>query len=128
MRPWQKDAIAFHCCLWRLARKIGVLSDAKEELDRAFRPEKQGECTLPHLLNALDGVGNAEGVIASANHPEDLDAAILKRPGRFDRGRVLRGAQPTAAAAVLSAAVPGTHHGAIGAIGRDQRADELRAG
>ena len=58
-----------------------------EELDRAFRPDKKGECTLPHLLNALDGVSNAEGVIvvASANHPEDLDAAILKRPGRFDR-------------------------------------------
>jgi hypothetical protein len=58
-----------------------------EELDRAFLPEKKCDCTLPHLLNTLDGVGNAEGVIvvASANHPEDLDAAILKRPGRFDR-------------------------------------------
>lgn len=58
-----------------------------EELDRAFLPEKKGDCTLPHLLNTLDGVGNAEGIIvvASANHPEDLDAAILKRPGRFDR-------------------------------------------
>jgi hypothetical protein len=58
-----------------------------EELDRAFLPDKKGECTLPHLLNTLDGVGNAEGIIvvASANHPEDLDAAILKRPGRFDR-------------------------------------------
>lgn len=58
-----------------------------EELDRAFRPDQKGDCTLPHLLNTLDGVGNAEGVIvvASANHPEDLDAAVLKRPGRFDR-------------------------------------------
>ncbi len=58
-----------------------------EELDRAFLPGQKHDCTLPHLLNALDGVGNAEGVIvvASANHPEDLDAAILKRPGRFDR-------------------------------------------
>lgn len=58
-----------------------------EELDRAFKQDKKGDCTLPHLLNTLDGVGNAEGVmvVASANHPEDLDAAILKRPGRFDR-------------------------------------------
>jgi hypothetical protein len=58
-----------------------------EELDRAFLPDKKGDCTLPHLLNTLDGVGNAEGVIvvASANHPEDLDTRILKRPGRFDR-------------------------------------------
>jgi cell division protease FtsH len=32
-------------------------------------------------------VGSQDGVIvvATANHPEALDAAILKRPGRFDR-------------------------------------------
>jgi ATP-dependent 26S proteasome regulatory subunit len=39
------------------------------------------------LLNCLDGVGSQDGVlvVASANHPEALDAAVLKRPGRFDR-------------------------------------------
>lgn len=34
-------------------------------------------------------------VVATANHPEDLDEAILKRPGRFDR--VIRFALPDAA-------------------------------
>jgi ATP-dependent 26S proteasome regulatory subunit len=39
------------------------------------------------LLNCLDGVGTQDGVIvvATANDPTCLDAAILKRPGRFDR-------------------------------------------
>jgi ATP-dependent Zn protease len=39
------------------------------------------------LLNCLDGVGSQDGVIvvATANDPTCLDAAILKRPGRFDR-------------------------------------------
>jgi ATP-dependent 26S proteasome regulatory subunit len=39
------------------------------------------------LLNCLDGVGSQDGVVvvATANDPTCLDAAILKRPGRFDR-------------------------------------------
>ena len=39
------------------------------------------------LLNCLDGVGTQDGIIvvATANDPTCLDAAILKRPGRFDR-------------------------------------------
>ena len=39
------------------------------------------------MLNCLDGVGTQDGVIvvATANEPTCLDAAILKRPGRFDR-------------------------------------------
>ncbi|WP_031499315.1 AAA family ATPase [Bryobacter aggregatus] len=60
-----------------------------EEIDRLFAEGKKEDlnCTLSHLLNYLDGVGNQEGVIvvATANHPELLDQAILKRPGRFDR-------------------------------------------
>jgi hypothetical protein len=61
-----------------------------EEIDRFFPSDKQerlSHCSLPHLLNCLDGVANTDGVVvvATANHPELLDAAILKRPGRFDR-------------------------------------------
>jgi ATP-dependent 26S proteasome regulatory subunit len=39
------------------------------------------------LLNELDGFADNEGVvvIASTNHPEKLDPAILDRPSRFDR-------------------------------------------
>ena len=39
------------------------------------------------FLNELDGFRNNEGllIIASSNHPERIDEAILKRPSRFDR-------------------------------------------
>lgn len=61
-----------------------------EEVDRFFplaKEEKLSQCSLPNLLNCLDGVASEDGVIvvATANHPERLDVAILKRPGRFDR-------------------------------------------
>jgi hypothetical protein len=60
-----------------------------EDMDRLFSKLEKSDCgvSLGHLLNCLDGAGNQEGVIvvATANHPEVLDAAVLKRPGRFDR-------------------------------------------
>ncbi len=39
------------------------------------------------FLNELDGFASSEGilVIASSNHPEHIDEALLKRPSRFDR-------------------------------------------
>jgi len=39
------------------------------------------------LLNELDGFETNTGVVvlATTNHPERLDAAILNRPSRFDR-------------------------------------------
>jgi ATP-dependent 26S proteasome regulatory subunit len=48
------------------------------------------------LLNCLDGVSTGDGVItiATANSPTQLDPAILKRPGRFDR--VIQFAAPDA--------------------------------
>jgi hypothetical protein len=62
-----------------------------EDIDRAFpRTPSQlapTKVSLSHLLNCLDGLGTQEGVIvvATANDPTTLDAAILRRPGRFDR-------------------------------------------
>lgn len=61
-----------------------------EDLDRVFIDDdqkKHPQITLQHFLNCLDGVGTEDGVIvvATANDPSRLDAAILKRPGRFDR-------------------------------------------
>lgn len=43
--------------------------------------------SLQQLLNCLDGIDSQDGVIvvATANDPTVLDAAILRRPGRFDR-------------------------------------------
>jgi hypothetical protein len=62
-----------------------------EDLDRAFPTEgkrtQERRVSFQTLLNCLDGVGTQDGVIvvATANDPTCLDAAILKRPGRFDR-------------------------------------------
>lgn len=62
-----------------------------EDLDRAFPAEgkhtKERSVSFQTLLNCLDGVGTQDGVIvvATANDPTCLDAAIHKRPGRFDR-------------------------------------------
>lgn len=62
-----------------------------EDIDRMFAKQAQEEnkrsITLQHFLNCMDGVSANEGVVvvATANHPTNLDNAILKRPGRFDR-------------------------------------------
>jgi hypothetical protein len=60
-----------------------------EDIDRAFPRGGQSKCqvSMQQLLNCLDGIATQEGVIvvATANEPTSLDAAILKRPGRFDR-------------------------------------------
>lgn len=69
-----------------------------EEIDRFFpvaKEEKLSQCSLANLLNCLDGLASEDGVavVATANYPERLDAAILKRPGRFDR--VIHFAEPS---------------------------------
>lgn len=60
-----------------------------EDIDRLFPSSGATACgiSLQALLNCLDGVGTGDGVItiATANSPAQLDRAILKRPGRFDR-------------------------------------------
>src|ERR1700736_5179771 len=60
-----------------------------EDIDRAFPRTGQSktEISLQQLLDCLDGVGSEEGIIvvATANEPNCLDPAILRRPGRFDR-------------------------------------------
>jgi hypothetical protein len=62
-----------------------------EDLDRLYGKDSENEnktkITLQHLLNCLDGLGSKDGtiVVATANNPENLDSAILRRPGRFDR-------------------------------------------
>jgi SpoVK/Ycf46/Vps4 family AAA+-type ATPase len=71
-----------------------------EDLDRAFPMEgkrtKERTVSFQTLLNCLDGVGSQDGVlvVATANDPTCLDAAILKRPGRFDRVVQFRNPDP----------------------------------
>ncbi len=55
-----------------------------EDLDRLSTGHR---VSMSSLLNMLDGMESAEGVIvlATTNAPEKLDPALLHRPSRFDR-------------------------------------------
>jgi len=54
-----------------------------EDVDTIF----DGDITLSYFLNRLDGLAPMEGVLlmATTNHPEKLDEALVERPSRFDR-------------------------------------------
>jgi hypothetical protein len=43
--------------------------------------------TLSHFLNKLDGFENLDRILllATTNHPENIDPALISRPSRFDR-------------------------------------------
>jgi hypothetical protein len=64
------------------ARRSAPCLVVLEDLDALIKNENRA-----FLLNELDGFADNEGVvvIASTNHPEKLDPAILDRPSRFDR-------------------------------------------
>jgi len=67
-----------------------------EDLDTLLGPTKASVSTF---LNLLDGIDQRHGrglmLIATTNHPENLDPAINNRPGRFDV--VMEVAKPTRA-------------------------------
>jgi SpoVK/Ycf46/Vps4 family AAA+-type ATPase len=65
-----------------VARRNAPCVVVMEDLDALIEDENRA-----FLLNELDGFAVNEGVvvIASTNHPEKLDPAILDRPSRFDR-------------------------------------------
>jgi hypothetical protein len=64
------------------ARRSAPCLIVLEDLDSLIEDENRA-----FLLNEMDGFADNEGivVIASTNHPEKLDPAILDRPSRFDR-------------------------------------------
>lgn len=64
------------------AREVTPCCLVFEDLDAMITPENRSV-----FLNQLDGFANANGLLtlATTNHPERLDPAILERPSRFDR-------------------------------------------
>jgi AAA+ superfamily predicted ATPase len=68
--------------VFKRARMTGPCVVVLEDLDAMVTDENRA-----FFLNELDGfeVNTGVAVIATTNHPEKLDAAILERPSRFDR-------------------------------------------
>ena len=87
-RPFEEDIVA---AMFREAAESTPAIIVLEDLDRCYPTEREKEpesrIPLQQLLNHLDGVGSQNGivVVATANNPSILDAAVLRRPGRFDR-------------------------------------------
>jgi ATP-dependent 26S proteasome regulatory subunit len=76
----------FQTAAWA-APAVIVLEDIDRFFDRKSESCTEAKVSLQHLLNCLDGATTQDGVIvvATANNPQVLDPAILRRPGRFDR-------------------------------------------
>lgn len=64
------------------AREVSPCCLVFEDLDAMITPQNRST-----FLNQLDGFADASGLLtlATTNHPEQLDPAILERPSRFDR-------------------------------------------
>jgi AAA+ superfamily predicted ATPase len=64
------------------AREVTPCCLVFEDLDALITPKNRST-----FLNQLDGFANASGMLtlATTNHPESLDPAIIDRPSRFDR-------------------------------------------
>lgn len=60
-----------------------------EDIDRFFPKDgpPQTSVSLSCILNSLDGSVERRNtiIIATANHPENIDQQVLARPGRFDK-------------------------------------------
>ena len=75
----QQEAIK---AIFRRARQLAPCILAFEDIDGLV-----DEHNRTVFLNELDGFRQNDGllIIASSNHPEKIDEALLKRPSRFDR-------------------------------------------
>jgi chaperone BCS1 len=72
--------------LARELKSVSASNNGKEKQQGNNNRQPGTGITLSGLLNAIDGVATHEGrvLIMTTNHPEDLDAALV-RPGRVDR-------------------------------------------
>ncbi|MBE3557850.1 MAG: ATP-binding protein [Ktedonobacteraceae bacterium] len=78
---YQTDEDNIHAVFER-ARKSAPCMLVLEDLDSLLTPQNRS-----FFLNELDGFAANVGIVtlATTNHPERLDPAILDRPSRFDR-------------------------------------------
>jgi AAA+ superfamily predicted ATPase len=68
--------------IFERARKLSPCILVFEDMDGFVN-----ESNRTVFLNEMDGFGSNDGllILASSNHPERIDDALLKRPSRFDR-------------------------------------------
>ncbi len=68
--------------IFRRARRLAPCILAFEDIDGLVTDSNRSV-----FLNEIDGFQDNDGllIIASSNHPEKIDEALLKRPSRFDR-------------------------------------------
>lgn len=80
------DTLKSYCSL---AREIAPTILFLEDLDLHFqsRDANAQNSLLGELMNQLDGIDDVSNiiVIGTTNRPGDLEAALAKRPGRFDK-------------------------------------------
>ena len=108
---------------------LGELSEKRvilllEDIDAIFADRRRSDdanrsgVTFSGLLNALDGVGSAGGLmmVMTTNHPGRLDPALI-RPGRCDRRFHLGAPTPAQAERLFRNMIPG-HDGLAGRFGR----------
>ena len=76
--------------IFQVARKYAPTILIMEDIDALGITGQRGSrgdgAGLSSLLNHMDGIKSNNGVItvATSNHPESLDWALIARPGRFD--------------------------------------------
>lgn len=76
--------------IFQIARKYSPTILILEDIDAlgitAQRDTVNAGGGMSTLLNCMDGIESNDGVItvATSNHPEHLDWALVNRPGRFD--------------------------------------------
>lgn len=68
--------------VFRKARQVAPCLVVLEDLDSLVDDDNRS-----FFLNEMDGFAENEGIltVATTNHPEKLDPALLERPSRFDR-------------------------------------------
>jgi hypothetical protein len=69
-------------CVFARARRVAPCLLVMEDLDALVTP-----ASLSAFLNQVDGLASDTGILtlATTNHPERVDPALIDRPSRFDR-------------------------------------------